>query len=203
MNYGAIFIGAHTGEFLEEKLAPYINKKNILIEPVFYNFEQLKKKFASFRDTQFLDCAISNVDEVRNFYYIKQDSINKLGKHWASGIGSFSKDHILSHKTKRFQVVDEDIESNKVEFLSFKTFQKKFGIEAIDLLHIDAEGAEFDIMHNIDYKSIDIKKIFFEKKHFDGPFSAGEKLNIIKKILIKNNYVLSDIDNENILAEKK
>ena len=43
MNYGAIFIGAHTGEFLEEKLAPYINKKNILIEPVFYNFEQLKK----------------------------------------------------------------------------------------------------------------------------------------------------------------
>jgi hypothetical protein len=110
MNYGAIFIGAHTGEFLEEKLAPYINKKNILIEPVFYNFEQLKKKFASFRDTQFLDYAISNVDEVRNFYYIKQDSINKLGKHWASGIGSFSKDHILSHKTKRFQVVDEDIE---------------------------------------------------------------------------------------------
>ena len=30
-------------------------------------------------------------------------------------------------------------------------------------MHIDAEGAEFDIMHNIDYKSIDIKKIFFEK----------------------------------------
>ena len=203
MNYGAIFIGAHTGEFLEEKLAPYINKKNILIEPVFYNFEQLKKKFTSFKNTQFLDCAISNIDEVRSFYYIKQDSISKLGKHWASAIGSFSKDHILSHKTKRFQVSNEDIEANKVESLSFKTFQKKFDIGAIDFLHIDAEGAEFDIMHNIDYESIDIKKIFFEKKHFDGPFSTGEKLNIIKKILIKNNYVLSDIDNENILAEKK
>ena len=203
MNYGAIFIGAHTGEFLEEKLAPYINKKNILIEPVFYNFEQLKKKFTSFKNTQFLDCAISNIDEVRSFYYIKQDSISKLGKHWASAIGSFSKDHILSHKTKRFQVSNEDIEANKVESLSFKTFQKKFDIEAIDFLHIDAEGAEFDIMNNIDYQDIDINKIFFEKKHFDGPFLANKKLDQIKKILEKNNYTLNDVDDENILAEKK
>ena len=165
--------------------------------------EEIARPAKSFKNTQFLDCAISNIDEVRSFYYIKQDSISKLGKHWASAIGSFSKDHILSHKTKRFQVSNEDIEANKVESLSFKTFQKKFDIEAIDFLHIDAEGAEFDIMYNIDYESIDIKKIFFEKKHFDGPFSTGEKLNIIKKILIKNNYFLSDIDNENILAEKK
>ena len=203
MNYGAVVIGAHTGEFLREKLAPYINKKNILIEPVFYNLEQLKKNFTNFKDTQFLDCAISNADEIRNFYYIKQDSISKLGKHWASGIGSFSKDHILSHKTKRFQVSDDDIETKKVEFLSFKTFQKKFDIKAIEFLHIDAEGAEFDIMHNIDYKNIDIAKIFFEKKHFDATFSAGTKLNTVKKILIEHGYILNDIDEENILAEKQ
>ena len=63
MNYGAVVIGAHTGEFLQDKLATYINKKNILIEPVFYNLEQLKKNFTNFKDTQFLDCAISNADE--------------------------------------------------------------------------------------------------------------------------------------------
>ena len=41
-----------------------------------------------------LAVAVSNIDEVRSFYYIKQDSISKLGKHWASAIGSFSKDSI-------------------------------------------------------------------------------------------------------------
>ena len=203
MNYGSVVIGAHTGEFLKEKLASYINKKNILIEPVFYNLEQLKKNFSSFKDTQYLDCAISNADEVKSFYYIKQESVSKLGKHWASGIGSFSKDHILSHKTKRFQVSDEDIESKKVEFLSFKTFQKKFSIKSIEFLHIDAEGAEFNIMNDINFATIFIKKIFFEKKHFDGPFLADKKLDRIKKILKKNSYILSDVDSENILAEKK
>jgi FkbM family methyltransferase len=190
MNYGSVVIGAHTGEFLKEKLASYINKKNILVEPVFYNLEQLKKNFSSFKDTQYLDCAISNADEVKSFYYIKQESVSKLGKHWASGIGSFSKDHILSHKTKRFQVSNE-------------TFQKRFSIKSIEFLHIDAEGAEFNIMNDINFATIFIKKIFFEKKHFDGPFLADKKLDRIKKILKKNSYILSDVDSENILAEKK
>ena len=70
-------------------------------------------------------------------------------------------------------------------------------------MHIDAEGAEFDIMHNIDYKNIYIAKIFFEKKHFDATFSAGTKLNTVKKILIEHGYILNDIDEENILAEKQ
>ena len=42
--------------------------------------------------------------ETRDFYFIKEGSISKLKKHWASGIGSFKKDHILSHKSKRFKV---------------------------------------------------------------------------------------------------
>ena len=70
MNYGAIVIGAHTGEFLKEKLSSYINKKNILIEPVFHNHNKLRENFTHFTDTQFLDCAISNIDEIKKFYLI-------------------------------------------------------------------------------------------------------------------------------------
>ena len=51
-------------------------------------------------------------------------------------------------------------------------------------------------------KNIDIKSILFESKHFDGTFKEGPKLELIKKKLISDGYKLSEIDKENILAEK-
>ena len=48
-----------------------------------------------------------------------------------------------------------------------------------------------------------INKILFESKHFDGTFNEGEKLDLIKKKLIFNNYDLTQVDQENILAKRK
>ena len=45
--------------------------------------------------------------------------------------------------------------------------------------------------------------LIFEKKHFDGPFKEGKKLNEIKILLKKKNYELIDLDEENIQASKK
>ena len=138
----------------------------------------------------------------KNFFFVKGSSISKLGKHWASGIGSFKKDHILNHKSKRFQITDDDIDEILIEFINFETLIKKFKIKKIDRLQIDVEGAEFDILNSIDFDRIDIKSILFESKHFDGTFKEGPKLDFIKKKLLSNGFNLSKLDEENILAEK-
>ncbi len=57
-------------------------------------------------------------------------------------------------------------------------------------------------MKSINYEKIKINKILFESKHFDGTFKEGEKLEEIKQLLISKNYILSNIDSENILAVK-
>ena len=67
---------------------------------------------------------------------------------------------------------------------------------------LDVEGAEYKILKSIDFKSVKIKEIFFEKKHFDGPFSEGKKYEEIKAILIKEGYDLIEVDKENISAKK-
>ena len=64
-------------------------------------------------------------------------------------------------------------------------------------------GFEYEILDSIDYKKIIIKKILFESKHFDGTFTEGKKLDLIKQKLTMNNYDLKQIDKENILAERK
>ena len=125
-----------------------------------------------------------------------------MGKHWASGIGSFNKNHILNHKSKRFKIENDDIIEMKMDFITFKNMIDVFSIKSINRLQIDVEGAEYEILNSIDYKDIMINSILFESKHFDGTFKEGNKLAEIKKRLTNEGYTLSQIDNENILAEK-
>ena len=80
---------------------------------------------------------------------------------------------------------------------------KKHSIKSIDKLQIDVEGAEYEILNSIDLNKIKINKILFESKHFDGTFKEGKKLFLTKKKLIENGYKLTQIDKENIFAEKK
>ena len=67
---------------------------------------------------------------------------------------------------------------------------------------LDVEGSEYDILNSIDYNNCLIEKIIFEKKHLDGTFKEWNRLKNIRKLLENNNYKLTDIDTENILAEK-
>ena len=201
-NFGLVVIGAHSGGWLSLLFEEYQNQNILLVEPVPYNIALLKENTAKYKNISIETSAVSEKNEIKKFYYVKPDAVKKLGKHWASGIGSFNKQHILNHKYKRFMISDSDIEQIDIQYLSFSNLMKKYSISSIGLLQIDVEGAEFDILKSIDFEKIEIKKIIFEFKHFDGTFEEGPKLKSIKEMLIKFNYQLKEIDKENILAEK-
>ena len=201
-NFGLVVLGAHTGEYLKDLIKNYINSKILLVEPVPYNFELLEKEYKAFENIIICKKAILNCRKKDNFYYVKKDSIPKLGKHWASQIGSFDKNHILNHKNKRFKIQEEDIQQIDIEFITFEDLMIKYSINLIDKLQIDVEGAEYEIMKSIDYKKIRINNIIFEAKHFDGTFVEGKKLLEVKEIIISNGYTLKKVDKENILAIK-
>jgi FkbM family methyltransferase len=201
--FGLVVIGAHSGVWLTTILEEYKNKKIILVEPVPYNIALLKKNTAKYKNIKIETSAVSGKKEIKKFYFVKPNAIKKLGKHWASGIGSFDKQHILNHANKRFLVTDSDIQEIDIQYLTFLDLIEKYSIFSIDLLQIDVEGAEFGILNSIDFNKIFIKKIIFEFKHFDGTFKEGPKLKLIKEKLINSNYSITEIDKENILAEKK
>ncbi|MDB9802085.1 FkbM family methyltransferase [Candidatus Pelagibacter ubique] len=201
-NFGLVVIGAHSGVWLKSLFEEYQNQNILLVEPVPYNIALLKENTAKYKNINIETSAVSENNEIKKFYYVKPDAVKRLGKHWASGIGSFNKQHILNHKYKRFKVSDSDIEHIDIQYLSFSNLMEKYSVSSIDLLQIDVEGAEFDILNSINFEKIEIKKIIFEFKHFDGTFKEGPKLKSIKEKLIKFKYQLKEIDKENILAEK-
>ncbi|MDB9936514.1 FkbM family methyltransferase [Candidatus Pelagibacter sp.] len=201
--FGLVVIGAHSGIWLTSLLEKYKEQNILLVEPVPYNLQLLRENTSKYKNINIETSAVSNKVGVQKFYYVKPESVKNLGKHWASGIGSFDKQHILNHKNKRFKVENSDIEEIEIQYLTFENLVSKYSIISIDMLQIDVEGAEFEILDSIDFKKTLIKKIIFEFKHFDGTFKEGPKLKLIKEKLINSNYSLTEIDKENILAEKK
>jgi FkbM family methyltransferase len=200
-DFALVVLGAHFG-LMDEELLFYKKKNILLVEPVPYNIDYLKKKYSSNKNIIICENAIFSKNETRSFYFVNQDSIYKLRKHWASGIGSFDKNHILQHRSKRFKIEDTDIIEKKIKFITFDNLVEKYSIQSIDKLKIDIEGAEYEVLKSIDFKKIKINKILFESKHLDGTFTEGKKLEEIKEMLEKEYYKLINIDKENILAEK-
>ena len=201
-DFGLVVIGAHSGLYLKDLVNEYQDRNVLLIEPVPYNYEILNSKYKDNPKITICKNAIIDKSKKDFFYYVKKESITKLGKHWASQIGSFDKNHILNHKNKRFDIKEDDIETIQIEFITFDDLIQKYSIKSIDKLQIDVEGAEYKIMNSINFQKIEINKILFESKHFDGTFVEGKKLQEIQKKLRSNGYKLQQIDKENILASK-
>ena len=125
-DFGLVVIGAHFGVWLENIISQFKNKNILLVEPVPYNYKILKKKFLKNENILICTHAIFSKQKKEKFYYVKEKSIHKLGKHWASGIGSYDKQHILDHRSKRFKITDDDIETTEIEFLTFDNLIDKY-----------------------------------------------------------------------------
>ena len=200
--FGLVVLGAHIGIHIKGEIEKILPEKVLLVEPVPHNVVEIKKNLNNLEGITIEQVALSDKNETRNFYFVKNTSIHKLKKHWSSGIGSFNKQHLLDHKSKRFKIEEEDIDKISIEAIRFKDLVDKYNINQIDKLLVDVEGSEFAILNDIDLSSINIKKIIFEYKHFDGYQTTGKKLEEILKKFEENGYTTKKIDEENILATK-
>jgi len=200
--FGLVVLGAHIGIHIKGEIEKILPEKVLLVEPVPHNVVEIKKNLNNLEGITIEQVALSDKNETRHFYFVKNTSIHKLKKHWSSGIGSFNKQHLLDHKSKRFKIEEEDIDKISIEAIRFKDLVDKYNINQIDKLLVDVEGSEFAILNDIDLNSINIKKIIFEYKHFDGYQTTGKKLEEILKKFEENGYTTKKIDEENILATK-
>ena len=201
-NFGLVVLGAHIGIHIKGEIEKILPKKVLLVEPVPHNVVEIKKNLNNLEGIKIEQVALSDKNETRNFYFVKNTSIHKLKKHWSSGIGSFNKQHILDHKSKRFKVEEEDIEKVSINTIRFKDIVEKYQIKQINKLLIDVEGSEYEILNDIDFNSLNIKEILFEYKHFDGYKKTGQRLEETLEKLNIYGYKTSKIDEENILAIK-
>ena len=202
MKFGLVVLGAHIGIHIKDEISKIKDSSILLVEPVPHNISAIKENLKEFKNIHLEPVAVASVRETKDFFFVKATSINKLKKHWASGIGSFNKNHLLNHRTKRFLIEEDDIDNIPIKTVKFEDLIEKYSISEIDKILIDIEGYEYEILRDMDLKKVRINSILFEYKHFDGYQKTGEKLEEILKKFEENNYKTSKVDEETILAIK-
>ena len=202
MKFGLVVLGAHIGIHIKDEISKIKDSSILLVEPVPHNISAINENLKEFKNIHLEPVAVASVRETKDFFFVKATSINKLKKHWASGIGSFNKNHLLNHRTKRFLIEEDDIDKIPIKTVKFEDLIEKYSITEIDKILIDIEGYEYEILKDMDLKKVRINSILFEYKHFDGYQKTGEKLEEILKKFEENNYKTSKVDEENILAIK-
>ena len=67
-------------------------------------------------------------------------------------IGSFNKEVVLKHRNA-IPGFDALFMEDKVNAITFKQLVEKYAITALDLIHIDTEGYDYEILKMIDFKT--------------------------------------------------
>ena len=159
-----IQIGANDG-ILHDPINYYINKykwKGIFVEPVNQYFDKLKKTYAKNEGLFFENSAISDHNEKKKIYKVKEDT--KHVANWYQGIASFDKNSLLRHKYA-FPEIEKFIEEQTVDCVTFQYLINKYDVKKIDFLCIDVEGYEMVIIKQLPALNIKPKVIYYEHKH--------------------------------------
>jgi len=161
-------IGAHDGESLSNTLffEKHRDWKGICIEPIPDVFEKLK----NVRNCECINACISEKEGEVTFRRIHGYA------EMLSGILDFmTEEHKkrIEHEVKLSKGSYEDI---TVKSLNINNVLRERGIGNIDYLSIDTEGAEFEIIKTIDFKSVNITLLTVENNE-----NSKEIRNYLKK----------------------
>jgi FkbM family methyltransferase len=163
-----IEIGANDGEQLDP-LAPLVRTlpwSGILVEPVPYVFERLRRNHAENERIALERAAIAESDGWQPFYCLAEvdDPARQGLPEWYDAIGSFDRTTIVRHGN-----VIPDIESRLVRIdvpcMTFESLCRKHDVTKLDLLLIDAEGYDWNIIRSIDLSIRHPRLLIFEHEH--------------------------------------
>ena len=119
--------------------------------------------------------------EIYDIYYAIQYNLYS----WVIGCASLYQvnEKLWNHLSER--KLCHLLKKDKVKTMTINSIIEIYNINSIEYLKIDTEGQDYNIMLSIlnGNRSIKVDKIQFES------YLKSEKLNIIKNILINNNYI--------------
>jgi FkbM family methyltransferase len=163
-------IGANDGE-QQDPLRDLILRHRwagIMVEPVPYVFERLRKNYSHLTRIKLENVAVGAEDGTVPFYHLAYtDDAGRPGlPSWFDALGSLNKDVVTAHKTF-IPDIDDRLVETMVPSLTFDSLCRRHDVEAIDLLLTDTEGYDYEILRRIDFDRIRPKLIIYESWHLD------------------------------------
>ncbi len=171
-------VGASDG-VTDDHLRPYVLEhrwRGIMIEPVPYVFERLRRNYAGIDRVALENVAIADHDGVAEFHYFAENPQSAHGKATdiSHALGSFSRDHVESFS----HILDHDAEivSTEVACCTLPSLLGRHDVERLDVVAIDTEGYDFEIIRQLDFAAYRPRVLVYEDVHLHSDHVACREL---------------------------
>ena len=165
-----IEIGSNDGD-QHDHLQPLIRSRawtGLMVEPVPYVFERLRRNYDGLERITFENAAIADRDGRLPFYHLREARAGEMERlpSWYDGIGSLSRANVLAHR-RHIPDIDQRIVRSDVPSLTFESLCHKHDVKRLDLLVIDTEGYDAEILRRIDFRAHRPRLLVYEHFHLE------------------------------------
>ncbi len=173
-------VGAFDG-MQNDVLYPYIRRfkiKSVLLEPQTDAYSRLVENYSTCPHVLPLRIAIADVDGTREMYRVDPATPNL--PLWASQLTTFRKDVLLSH-AHAIPNIERSIIVDRVPTRTFKSLFAEQGLDAVDILQIDAEGYDYEVIKLFPFEEFLPSFVRYEHLHLSKSDQAAcmEKLTAL------------------------
>lgn len=162
--------------------------RGLMIEPLPFVYSRLLDRYRGISGLQFANVAIDSEPGTRPFYHLRADDDPALPP-WYDQLGSFLKENVLKHE-KFLADLPERLTETAVRCERFDDLCAQQGIDHFDLLHVDAEGYDFEILRSVDFRRFSPLVVLYEHRHL-----SDEDTSACAAMLTQAGYQLfRDID---------
>lgn len=164
-------IGANDGD-QHDHLSPLIVERGwrgVMVEPVPYVFERLRRNFGAVDGVRLEMAAIAARTGTSTLFHLAEapDPAAHDLPTWYDGIGSFSREALLAHAPQIPDIEDLVVET-RVPCLTFDSLCAKHGLSAVDILAVDTEGHDWEILKTVDLAHWRPRLVVYEHYHLNG-----------------------------------
>lgn len=134
----------------------------IFIEPLREPFERLKANYESQDRFIFENVAIAASRTQQKFYFFPASIQQECNlPYWADQVGSFDRSHVIKH----FPEFASYIAEQEVDCVPLADILIRNMVQQVEVIHIDAEGFDYDVLAQIDFKRYKPRVVFYEHTH--------------------------------------
>ena len=171
------------------------NWRGVFIEPINFLFDRLRKNYGDSERFVFENVAIGTRSETKKFYYVSEKAKSELElPYWHDQLGSFDKDHVirLLGDQMRPYIIEAAVECQPLQAILDRN-----RVDAIDLLHIDTEGFDYQVLSQVDFKRYKPSVILFEHH-----LLTDDEFFKARKLLRSNGYRLVQYGNDTLALKR-
>jgi FkbM family methyltransferase len=185
-------IGAYDG-VSTDPLRRYIERcgwRGVMLEPQPGPAAALRGLYRDYDKVSVIEAALDSQAGTRSLYTVKSDEAPK----WVGGMASFDRAHLLKHDYL-IPGIERLVTELQVDCVTFEEVLSRLPAGRLDLLQIDAEGADAFILSLFPWERIRPAIVHFEAKNL----ALTEKESTLE-MLGRHGYLVATSGTEDMLA---